>query len=318
MERTPLRKGEFNPTFVLPAIDLVMFVILMAVAGTFYFRTKGTEEIARVRTEVADARASNEDAVRLHEEAMAAAHRHNASLDSLRTERSQEIIRLGDEIQVETNKIAESKRIDQQLTGVVLDMRARIERADEQRRSYEATLLERDTEIAGLRAEVGALERSLADTIGVRRSLEDQIAALQRERARDPISMFPQRASFSSLVEAGGDQSYYSVALAGVLGQFNDVNYGLSGQVGLASEGSETVKEGGFFANIPLAFRRASLDLAGGIASITDPAGDEEVTPHVGATFRYAPLRKERFFLLAGTKYREDVSVQVGVGFGRR
>lgn len=318
MERPPLRKGQFNPTFILPAIDLVMFVILMAVAGTYYFRTKGAAEIARVRTEVSLARASNREAVGLHHEAMAAARRYNASLDSTRSARSEEIVRLGDEIQVEQNRIFESKRIDQQLTGVVLDMRARIERADEQRRSYEATLLERDTEVAGLRAEVAGIERALADTIAAREALESQIASLRRERARDPISMFPQRASFSSLVETGADQSFYSVALAGVLGRMGDVNYGLSGQVGLAGSGSETVKEGGFFANIPLAFRRASLDLAGGVASVTDPAGEAEVTPHVGATFRYAPLRRERFFLLAGTKYRKDVSVQVGVGFGRR
>ncbi|MEZ4654426.1 MAG: hypothetical protein R3E12_12765 [Candidatus Eisenbacteria bacterium] len=116
-----------------------------------------------------------------------------------------------------------------------------------------------------------------------------------------------------------GSDQVFAVSLSGVLKQFGEVNVGLTGNLGLARESESSVKEGGVFANIPLAFRRASVDLETGLASLRGPSGNDDLAGFAGATLRYAPLRKERLFLLAGTKYRQDdVSIRLGLGFGRR
>lgn len=319
MAKEPVDRKKFNPSFVMPVIDVIMVGTLLVAAGTHWYNTRGVEQIERSKAELAEARDDMRARRENLEKDLVSAGQRNQELERQREARGQEIVDLGERIQEEQLALQGLQRTDQMLTSTILDMNERIRAADEQRRTYQSNLLERDLEVQALREELATLKGDLADTLRRRESLNREIAALSRERTHDPVSVFPIRASLSSAVEMGDETNFYTVSLAGVLGRMGDLELGVAGGVGLAGDRKESVKEGAFFANIPLAFRRASLDLSGGIASVTAPTGDDEIGPVASAMLRYAPMRRERFFLEAGTKYRqEDLSVRLGLGFGRR
>ncbi len=320
MAKQPVEgKKIFNPGFVMPIIDVIMIGTLLVAAGTHWYNTRGIEQIEQSKAELAEAREDIQNRRDELEQDLVDARARNLELEQKREAAGRKIVDLGESIQEEQMALQGLQRTDQMLTSTILDMNERIRAADEQRRIYQSNLLERDLEVQALREELAILRGDLADTLRRREAIERDIAALRRERTHDPISIFPIRASLSSGVEIADAANYYAVSLAGVLGRVGDLELGLSGGVGLAGDGRESVKEGAFFANIPLAFRRASLDLMGGVASMTDPTGEDEIGPVASAMLRYAPLRRERFFLEAGTKYRqEDLSVRLGLGFGRR
>jgi hypothetical protein len=309
-------KARFNSSFFLPIFDLAMLIALFTGAGIYWFNSHGVEQITESKREIADSKKENQDRIagkkQEIEDSRDAKRQVILDKDALITQADL----INQRILVENQKIQDGENRTRELTDQFETVRQDIERTDTQRRSKQSEILERRNEIQD---RVGGLSAELADTLQLRQNFQNDIASLRRERQHDPISVFPPNAALASMVEIENQDRVYAVSLSGVVKEVGDVNLGLSGNVGLAGENQGSIKEGGVFANIPLAFRRASLDVESGLASLRDARGEDNLAAFAGATLRYAPIRKERFFLLAGTKYRDsDISLRFGIGFGRR
>lgn len=314
-----MAKSKYNVSFFLPILDLVVFVLLFVGAAKYWYDTRGQEQIVESAAIVEEARKENIKAVEDRREAIefARAAKQDVIFDKEAKIKQAEMI--DQQIKVEHERIQAGDRRTRELTDLFSQTRGEINRTDEQRRTKMQEILERREEIAQFESDVAELRAQVDDSLSVRSRIQEQIAALHRERQRDPLSIFPPGAAVASLVEIENDDQFFMISLSGVVKEFGNINVGLTGNLGLANNTENSIKEGGVFLNIPLAFRRASLDLESGLGSMRGSSGKDDVTGYVGATLRYAPFYKERFFLLAGTKYREsDANVRVGIGFGRR
>lgn len=315
----PVRKGMFNHGFFLEILDIAVLLSVAIGTGYYYYTTRGREQIeasARtVREEQTSYAAEIEEHKQFIVEAIAAQHESIRKKDAL----VEKAALLQAQIVIEGETIQKRRGEDQALTDRFVAIRRDIEKADDQRRSKQGEILERREEIRQLQEQLAELEGQVGDTLSVRNAIQTDIANLRRERERDPISIFPPGAGLALASELQDGDQIYGVSLSGVLKQFGSINVGLAGNVGLANATESSVKEGGVFVNVPVAFRRASIDLETGLASLTDSRGDGETSGFLAATLRYAPIRRERFFLLGGLKVREsDPSFRLGVGFGRR
>lgn len=314
-----MAKNKFNHSFFLPLLDLVVFVVLFIGAGMYWYNSRGVEQIDESAELVEEAREENEARVEQRNEDIerALGQQQQTIYDKEAQVKSAELI--DQQIQEEHEKIQRGEARVRELTDVFAQTRSEIERTDSQRRTKQAEILERREEIRQFEEEVATLEAVVADSVAARQSIQDQIAALHRERQRDPLSIFPPGAAVAAVVEIEEDDQVFAVSLSGVVKEFGNINVGLTGTLGLANQSESSVKEGGVFANIPIAFRRASIDLESGFGSVRGSSGNDELTGYAAATLRFAPFYQERFFLLAGTKYREsDASFRIGLGFGRR
>jgi len=315
----PIKSGAFNVSFFLPILDVVMFVLLAGSAGYWYYSRQGVEVIADSHRETAELLATYEQEIRDTEDTIVAAleDKQKANIEYQALIAEAELVER--QIKLEHEKIQNATKRDRELTDQFVALRRDIEKSDDRRRAKLAEILGRRTEIEEIEGLVAILDAEVADSLARRNGVENDIAELSRERERDPISIFPPGAGLAITVELEESDQIFGMSLSGVVKQFGDINVGLSGNLGLARDARASVKEGGFFVNIPVAFRRASIDLETGLASLTNSAGNENIAGFLAATFRYAPMRKERFFLLGGTKFRdEDLSLRIGVGFGRR
>ena len=314
-----MAQNKFNSSFFLPILDLVMFSLLFVGAAKYWYDTRGQEQIAESAALVVEAREENNKQVEDRLEAIDFAEeaKQNTIYDKEARIKQAELI--DEQIKVEHSRIQAGEKRTRELTDEFSQVRGEINRTDEQRRTKQQEILERREEIALFEDDVALLRAQVDDSLAVRAGIQNQIAELHRERQRDPLSIFPPGAAVASLVEVENDDQFFLVSLSGVIKEFGDINVGLTGNLGLANNTENSIKEGGVFLNIPLAFRRASLDLESGLGSMRGASGKDDLTGYVGATLRYAPFYKERFFLLAGTKYREsDANIRLGIGFGRR
>lgn len=71
--------------------------------------------------------------------------------------------------------------------------------------------------------------------------------------------------------------------------------------------------------NIPVIFRRASIEVGAGLAGVRVGALSTQYDPFLSGHFRLAPIRRERLFLLGGPYFTPDnVAFRLGLGIGRR
>lgn len=315
----PVKNGMFNHGFFLPILDIVVLFSVAIGTGWYYYNSRGVAQIEASAERVAEAQASYDAEIADHEQYIVDALAKQQKTIQEKDEKIARAALLETQMAIEVERIQASRQEDQQLTDRFVALRRDIEKADDQRRSKQGEILERREEIRQLEEQLAVLESEVSDTLSVRDGIRTDIAELRRERERDPISIFPPGAGLALLGEFQDGDQIYGVSLSGVLKQFGDVNVGLAGNVGLANATESSVKEGGIFVNVPVAFRRASIDFETGLASLTDSRGSDKTSGFLAATFRYAPIRKERFFFLGGVKLREsDPSLRLGLGFGRR
>jgi hypothetical protein len=98
------------------------------------------------------------------------------------------------------------------------------------------------------------------------------------------------------------------------------LDLGLMGSLGLSTDGETATKEGGLYANLPIAPRRTSIDFEGGISQVQSRKDDRsDTSPFAGATLRFAPSAGERLFIVGGTRFsHEDLALRLGLALGRR
>jgi len=222
-------------------------------------------------------------------------------------------------IDMETAKIQEGRRKDREYTDVLLDLRDEIRRARDEVRGLQSKILEEDDRIRRRRAELDSLLAE-AETRKRRISeLENEIAEARAIRQHDPWSIFPIRGGLLAAYEIGDTDRRFVVGLSHDVFDLRDLRFGLEGTVGLSSEEERSLKEGGIYLNIPLVFRRASIEVAAGISGVQEGATPTQYDPYLSGTFRLAPIRRERFFLVGGPHLTtSSTAFRLGVAFGRR
>ncbi len=312
--------SQFNPSLRMPAIDILVAIALVVATRYVWFQTRGEERLGEIQTEVLEARRANDSSLVATRAALAAAAQEQEDIVHLRDAKEQFLAFLLDEIAAEQGGIGAGEQVDSQLTARVLEQSTAIQRARGQRLRYHLELQAMEKSIAAEQETVAALEAQVAERDAHLGRLDGWIRAAEQRLREDPPTLFPEKTALASLLEIGDPEESLVFNVTRELHSLGGFDLGLLGSLGVATNGNASLKEGGLYANLPIKPRRASIDFEAGVSHLesrTDRAAD--TSPFAGASLRYAPVAKERVFLVAGTRYsHEDLALRLGLAFGRR
>jgi len=318
------RGFRFNPSLRMPIIDIVVALLLVVASGYFWFQNQGRARLAAGRESWREAQLNNHEEIRRGLADLEQARRELAQAKADRDAKAEEARWLEEQCHVEQQRIAEGQQLDQEFTDRLLDLRMHITRLREQRGALNSDVFQAEARIREHRSRNADLEAQALERVREVERIGQWIAEAQAELRENPVSRFPERSSLSSVVEFAGigddPEERFVFSLARGFTRIGALDVVFLGSLGLSGGGDSSLKEGGVFANLPLAHRRASLDFEGGVSQLQSRLYDDKKTgPFAGATLRLAPLRRERLFLLAGTRYsQEDLGLRLGLGLGRR
>ena len=314
------RQDTDRVSFRLPWIDLLVILLLIAGSAYAWMEISGKPRIGTRMGELDATRAKNAGAL---EEARAALEGNRQALaeaEERRDDKMEVLVGLEAEMRGVRASIDETRERDHLATDRLLDLRLEVQQAQARLRSANKDLAFIESRVAEEQERVRERQERRGQLAGEWREIRRQIASARAEMEADPPSRFPEHSSFASIVEFGDSGGDVIVSLARRVKSAGQWELGLLGGLGVGGEAESAIKEGGLFANWLLVPRRASLDFEGGIRQLTVRETDEQTTgPFAAATLRFAPSRRERLFLLAGTRYAdEELGVHLGLGFGRR
>jgi hypothetical protein len=307
----------------LPLIDLLVIGVMLVAGGFVWFQTLGKARLTGAHAEVLASQAENSAEIRRAEEDSARAQQELTRKRAERDAKARDVVALVALLQDEERRIGEARLADGESTDQLLALRTDLSLARERRADVADDIAQTERQLEESRQAVALLSVQVAERDLELERLEARIDAAQAELQANPPSRFPEESSLSSMLEIsdlGNPDKRYVLSLARRVKTLGGLDLGLVGSLGLGSDAGDALKEGGVFANLPLAPRRASLSLEGGISQLQSRSSDEQQTgPFAGATLRFAPLRRERLFLLAGTRYgHEDLALRFGLGLGGR
>ncbi len=315
-----MAKKSLNPTLTLPVMDIIVAIILIGATGYFWFHSSGETKLANAFRELRETRVENMQELAQTEETRTVAETELQDTIVLRDEKAQYVAFLESRIDVETQSILDARDLDEQYTDDVLDLRTDIQRNRDRRQAYNTDIFEREQKIEVAQGTIDELVVQAEDRNGQLELLDGWIDHAQAALHRDPPSRFPEKSALSSVYEIKDPRQTILVSLSRELHRVGNLDVGVMGGLGLSTDGESSLKEGGVYANLPLVSRRTSIDFEGGVSHFQPRSeGDDDLGPFAGATFRFAPQRKERFFLLGGARYsHEDVALRLGLSLGRR
>jgi hypothetical protein len=311
------------PSFRLPLVYLAVALLLAVGGGLVWYATAGRARIEAGRGAQTAALTTDEAGIRKAEGDLAATREELARRTAERDALIRDVTALVAAIEEEQRRINATLQSIGEGTDRLLALRAEVQAGLTRRSTLAGEIRACETQIARDRGTLAGLEsRALAQRQEIAR-LDQLIAQAQDEIATNPPGRFPERSSFASFVDiadASDPQGRVVISLARGVTTVGRLDIGLLGSLGMSGDAGELLREGGLFANLPLAPRRLSLDLEGGLSQLRSRLADETRTgAFAGATLRLAPLRRERIFLLAGTRYsHEDLGLRLGLGMGRR
>ncbi len=313
-------KSRFNPSLTMPIIDILVAIILIVATGYFWFQTKGHEELESIKEDLRQARQRNAEELAATQATLEEARQEYRETIQLRDAKAQFLDFLMEQIDVEREKIAEARDLNETYTNQVLDLRTEIQRSRDRRLAYNSDILDAETRIAEERSDIAALEAQAGERNDYIDQINDWIARAEERLQEDPPSRFPERSALASYVEIKDPDQTLVFSLSHELQRMGTIDVGLLGSLGVTTDGGSSLKEGGLYANLPIAPRRASIDFEGGVSQIESREEDmSDTSPFAGATLRFAPTPKERLFLVAGTRYsHEDLALRLGLALGRR
>jgi hypothetical protein len=313
-------KSVFNPKLTMPIFDIIIALLLIVATGYFWFQTAGKERVAEGHEGLRSARAQNAADLASAEQNLADVEQELVETRAERDGKAAQVVWLEDQVELEQERITEYERLDQEYTDRLLDLRLEIQRVRDQRAAYNTDIYEAENDISGTNERIGDLVAQAQERNDELARLDSWIAQAEAELEANPPSRFPDRSSLASVVEITDPEERLVVSLARGLTRVGNLDVGLLGSLGLSRGAESSLKEGGLFANLLLMPRKASIDFEGGISQLSSRAEEKDDTGVFGAaTLRYAPTRRERLFLLAGTRYsHEDIGLRLGLGFGRR
>ncbi len=313
-------KGFFSSRLTMPFIDLAMVAALILAGGFVWYRTMGRERLTSGEQALHGLRVENAGEL----ERLRAKQRDiDAELGAIkltREDKHQIISRLVEQMRAEDARIQEYVAQNALMTDRLIELRAALQRVAEQRDAVQSDLTDVENQIILRREEIAALEAQYTARGEELAGLNQSIADMRRGLAADPPSRLPERSALASVIEITDPEERWLVSLTRGLARVGRLDVGLLGSLGLSAGAGSSLKEGGLFANLPLAHRRVSIDFEGGFSQLQSRSGNaSETTPFAGATLRLAPIRRERLFLLAGTRYgHDDLGLRLGLGLGRR
>lgn len=314
------RLGLFNVSVAGSILDVLFMIVAVAATSYLWYNAKGVPKIENARAQVeATAREveANIDARK------ADIRQQRADIRAAEARRNELIARLNHlkdvAIPGEIAGISAAQEKSEELTTNFLRLRGRLGTYQDRLRETRLLVEQLTDQSNALAQEQAVLQDTVFAHEQERQALALQVEEMVAYRERDPWSMFPVSASLAAYAEFGDDADFLSFSLSKDVYRAGNIDLGLSGALGFGNEQGTSVREVGAYANIPLWFRKASIDLGVGYSSVrigTDNASDD---PYVSAMLRFAPYYRERAFLLLGTKYSHDtLNYLVGIGFGRR
>ncbi len=312
--------SKFNPSLTMPVIDIVVALILVGSTGYFWFHTKGQEKLAALRDSLAQALHANEAGLAETRGTLVKAQEEYEQTIQLRDAKEQFLAFLMEETESERNRIDESQSLDEQFTNQVLDLRTEIQRGRDRRLAYNSDILDAENKIAEEQRVIASLEAQARERNSYIDQLDGWILAAEQELQKNPPSRFPEKSALASLLEIRDPNENLLFNLSHELHRIGSIDLGLLGSLGVATDGETSLKEGGVYANLPVSPRRASIDFDAGVSQLQSRADDtSDTSPFAGASLRLAPVSRERFFVVAGTRYsHEDLALRLGLAIGRR
>ncbi|MBD3337371.1 MAG: hypothetical protein GF355_17805 [Candidatus Eisenbacteria bacterium] len=314
-----MAKSAYNPSLLMPIVDVVVGVALFVGAGVIWFNSRGQEQIIEAREQLQETRRQQRVELAELEGEIVEAQDELVAIQNERQAKQQYVEALEQRIETETGKIEDAEELDRRYTDRLLDLREDIEVAQDALSGYRAGVAEESERIDRRSAELDSLQ-SIALARSRRVSeLENEIAEARAVRRHDPWSIFPVHGGFMAAYEIGDEDNRIVAGLSHDIFDIQNLRVGLQGALGLSSQEETSLKEGGVYLNIPLIFRRASVEVGAGLQGTQVGNEDTEYDPYLSGLFRLAPMRSERFFLLGGPQLSpENVAFRLGLGIGRR
>ena len=315
-----MAKSSFNPSLRMPVIDIIVALILMSLTGYFWFHSTGE---AKLETAFDDLQATRDANAADLAEARAGLAEDEQELQEtieVRDAKAQFVDFLLQRIEIETTTIAENQVLDELYTDQVLDLGTDIQRGRDRRLAYNSDILATNRKIDEEQGAVGNLEAQAGERTDELARLDIWIANARQELDKNPPSRFPAKSALASLVEIKDANRSVLVSLSHEIRKVRGLDLGLIGSLGLTTSGSASIKEGGLYANLPIANRRASIDFEGGVSRFESREEvQSDTSPFAGANVRFAPNPKERIYVIGGARYsHEDLALRVGLALGRR
>ncbi len=316
-------KGTTGPRFNVPiklsVVDVIVSVIVILALAFGWYHGKGTDKIQASRDGLAQVRQAAIDTIDAEKQDIrdlwGDVRREEVRRDSLAVV----LETIQTEVPGEVEGIQQAQDTNQRLTGDFLRLRGRLGNEQDRLRSQrgDAEKLTRDRD--GLLQTVGELEAEAFGADEERLRLQHDVEEMVAYREKDPWSMFPVSGSLAAYAEFAEDATFIDFSLSKDFYRTGNLDWGLTGTLGFGDEQGTSIKEAGVYANVELAFRKASLDIGAGMSSLRVGTSEDGFEPYVSMMLRYAPYYRERAFLLLGAKYSHDaLSYLAGVGFGRR
>jgi len=311
---------QYNPKLTMPVLDIVIALILIAATGYFWFQTAGKERLAEGREGLCNARAQNAEDLASAGQNLVDVQNELIEIRAERDAKAEQVAWLADQVELEQEQIVEYERLDEEYTDRLLDLRLEIQQVRDRRMAYNTDIYETENDITAADERIGDLVAQAEERNDKLARLDSWIAGAEAELEANPPSRFPERSSLASIVEITDPEERVVLSLARGIMRVGTLDVGLLGSLGLSRGAGSSLKEGGLFANLVLAPRRASVDFEGGISQLSSREENKDQTDaFAAATLRFAPMKRERFFLLAGTRYgHDDLGLRLGLGFGRR
>jgi hypothetical protein len=312
--------AHYNPSLRAPIIDIIVAIILIVSAGYVWFHSRGEAELAAAHADLRNARAQNAAELQEALDNKRAVEEELAATIQDRDDQAQIVQFLQDRIEIETQTILESRERDERLTDETLDLRTEIQRGRDRRRAYTTDVFETNQRIEETETIIAGLEGQAQERNDELGRLDVWIAEARLALEENPPSRYPEKSGLASVVEVKDESQTVLLSLSREVKGLKAFDLGLLGSLGLSTDGESALKEGGLYANLPLAPRRASIDLEGGISQLQSRKRDYSDTgPFAGATLRLAPKAGERLFIVGGTRYsHEDLAIRLGLAIGRR
>jgi hypothetical protein len=304
----------------LPLADLALAAVLVAASGYIWFHSAGQRRLARAAAGLEETRAAEAEKLARTQESLDLARGGLEDARATQDRQRGRIEELQGQLAAEEEHLRRSQEEDGRLTDRLLEVRQELQQALVLQEAQAAELQATETALAGARDTIADLDARLSAVAEEQARLDAAVAAARARAQADPPSRFPDRGGLALAAELADPGERLVLSLTRGLTRVGAVDVGLLGSLGLGTPRGSSLREGGVFANLSLARRRASLDLEGGLSQLLasrDEAGG--TSPFAGATLRVAPARGERIFVLAGTRYRgDDLGLRLGLGLGRR
>ncbi|MBD3334177.1 MAG: hypothetical protein GF355_01560, partial [Candidatus Eisenbacteria bacterium] len=126
-----MAKPAYNPSLLMPIVDVVVGVALFVGAGVIWFNSRGQEQIIEAREQLQETRRQQRMELAELEGEIVEAQDELVAIQNERQAKQQYVEALEQRIESETGKIEDAEELDRRYTDRLLDLREDIEVAQD-------------------------------------------------------------------------------------------------------------------------------------------------------------------------------------------